>query len=70
MSKEDLGIIFGVGTLGLRAVSFVVNGPLIDKKLGGKKAMIISAIGVSLANIALGILTWLHCPRHEGEPGA
>ena len=34
MSKEALGIIFGVGTC-VYAVSFLVNGPLIDKKLGG-----------------------------------
>jgi OPA family glycerol-3-phosphate transporter-like MFS transporter len=58
MSKEALGIIFGVGTC-VYAVSFLVNGPLIDKKLGGKRGMIISAIGASLANIALGVLTWL-----------
>ena len=58
MSKEDLGIIFGVGTC-VYAVSFLVNGPLIDKKLGGKQGMIISALGASLANIALGVLTWL-----------
>jgi len=58
MSKADLGIIFGVGTC-VYAASFVVNGPLIDKKLGGKTGMIISAIGASLANVALGVLTWL-----------
>jgi MFS transporter, OPA family, glycerol-3-phosphate transporter len=58
MSKEDLGIIFGVGTI-VYALSFLVNGPLIDQKLGGKRGMIISAVGASLANIALGILTWL-----------
>ncbi len=58
MSKEALGIIFGVGTC-VYAVSFLVNGPLIDKKLGGKRGMIISALGASLANIALGVLTWL-----------
>jgi OPA family glycerol-3-phosphate transporter-like MFS transporter len=58
MSKEDLGIIFGVGTC-VYALSFLVNGPLIDKKLGGKRGMIISALGASLANVALGVLTWL-----------
>ncbi len=58
MSKEDIGIIFGVGTW-VYALSFVVNGPLIDKKLGGKAGMIISALGASLANVALGVLTWL-----------
>jgi OPA family glycerol-3-phosphate transporter-like MFS transporter len=58
MSNKDLGIIFGVGTW-VYALSFLVNGPLIDKKLGGKRGMIISALGASLANIALGVLTWL-----------
>ncbi len=41
------------------ALSFPINGPLIDKKLGGKRGMIISALGASLANVALGVLTWL-----------
>ena len=58
MSKADLGIIFGVGTC-VYALSFLVNGPLIDKKLGGKRGMLISALGASLANVALGVLTWL-----------
>ena len=30
MSKEDFGIIFAVGTL-VYALSFLVNGPLVDK---------------------------------------
>jgi OPA family glycerol-3-phosphate transporter-like MFS transporter len=63
MSKEDLGIIFGVGTW-VYALSFLVNGPLIDKKLGGKRGMLISALGASLANIALGALTWLITAKH------
>jgi OPA family glycerol-3-phosphate transporter-like MFS transporter len=63
MSKEDLGIIFGVGTW-VYALSFLVNGPLIDKKLGGKAGMLISAVGASLANVALGVLTWLIIARH------
>ncbi len=63
MSKEDIGIIFGVGTW-VYALSFVVNGPLIDKKLGGKTGMLISAVGASLANVALGVLTWFIVARH------
>ena len=63
MSKEDLGIIFGVGTW-TYALSFLVNGPLIDRKLGGKRGILIAAIGASAANIALGILTWLILSRH------
>ena len=63
MSKADLGIIFGVGTW-VYALSFVVNGPLIDKKLGGKTGLIISAVGASLANVTLGVLTWLIVAKH------
>jgi OPA family glycerol-3-phosphate transporter-like MFS transporter len=62
MSKEDLGIIFWVGTW-TYALSFLVNGPLIDKKLGGKRGIIIAALGASLANILLGVLTWLIIAR-------
>ncbi len=63
MSKSDLGIIFAVGTL-VYAASFLVNGPLIDKKIGGKRGMLISAVGVSLSNLALGVLTWLIIAKH------
>jgi len=63
MSKSDLGIIFGVGTF-VYASSFLVNGPLIDKKIGGKRGMLISAVGVSLSNLALGVLTWLIIAKH------
>ncbi|HVU27263.1 MAG TPA: MFS transporter [Verrucomicrobiae bacterium] len=58
MSNQDFGIIFATGTW-TYALSFLVNGPLIDKKIGGRNAMLISTLGSALANIALGILTWL-----------
>src|SRR5208337_3564997 len=63
MSKEDLGIIFAAGTW-TYALSFLVNGPLIDKKIGGKNGILIAATGASLANIALGILTYLITVKH------
>lgn len=63
MSNHELGIIFGVGTA-VYAVSFLINGPLIDKKLGGKNAMLISAIGAAVSNIALGVLTWGILAQH------
>jgi MFS transporter, OPA family, glycerol-3-phosphate transporter len=63
MTKEDLGIIFGVGTW-TYALSFLVNGPLIDKKIGGKNGIMVAAFGASLANVALGILTWLITVKH------
>lgn len=63
MTNENLGVISAAGTL-TYALSFLVNGPLIDKKIGGKKGILIAAAGASLANIALGILTWLIMVRH------
>src|ERR1700691_988322 len=42
MSNENLGVIFTAGTL-TYALSFVVNGPLIDKKIGGKNGILIAA---------------------------
>ncbi|HUB86810.1 MAG TPA: MFS transporter [Verrucomicrobiae bacterium] len=63
MTKQDLGIIFGVGTW-VYALSFLVNGPLIDKKLGGKNGIMVAALGASAANGALGVLTWLITVKH------
>ena len=57
MSKEDFGLIFAAGTV-TYALSFLVNGPLVDK-IGGKKGIIIAALGSSVANILLGGLTYL-----------
>jgi OPA family glycerol-3-phosphate transporter-like MFS transporter len=56
MTKEDFGLIFGAGTCAY-AFSFLVNGPLVDK-IGGKKGIIIAAVGSSLANILMGVLTY------------
>jgi len=57
MSKEDFGTIFAIGTL-VYGVSFLINGPLVDK-IGGKKGILIAAVGSSIANILLGVLTYL-----------
>ena len=62
MSKEDFGLIFAAGTV-TYAVSFLINGPLIDKKIGGKNGILIAALGSSFANILLGVLTWLITAR-------
>ena len=63
MSNANLGVISAAGTL-TYALSFLVNGPLIDKKIGGKNGILIAAAGASLANVALGVLTWLIIVRH------
>jgi len=57
MSKEDFGIIFAAGTW-TYALSFLLNGPLVDR-IGGKKGIVIAALGSSVANLALGGLTFL-----------
>ena len=57
MSNKDFGIIFGVGT-GVYALSFLVNGPLVDR-IGGKKGILIAAIGTAGANILMGVLAFL-----------
>jgi MFS transporter, OPA family, glycerol-3-phosphate transporter len=58
MTNQDIGDIFGVGAF-VYAVSFLVNGPLVDK-IGGKRGIIIGAVGASIANVVLGVLTyWL-----------
>jgi OPA family glycerol-3-phosphate transporter-like MFS transporter len=57
MSNQDFGWIFGIGTT-VYGLSFLVNGPLVDK-IGGRLGILIAAVGASLANIALGVLTYL-----------
>ncbi len=57
MTKQELGTIFAAGTV-TYAAAFLINGPLVDK-IGGKKGILIAAIGSSLANVLLGVLTWL-----------
>ena len=57
MTNQDFGWIFGIGTT-VYGLSFLVNGPLVDK-IGGKRGIIIAAVGSSLANIVLGVLTYL-----------
>lgn len=57
MSKEDFGLIFGAGTV-IYGFSFLLNGPLVDK-MGGKKGIIIAALGACLANVAMGMSLYL-----------
>lgn len=56
MPKDAFGIIFAAGTI-TYAFSFLINGPLTDR-IGGKRAMIIGAIGSALANIILGFVVY------------
>jgi OPA family glycerol-3-phosphate transporter-like MFS transporter len=57
MTKEDFGLIFGAGTI-TYAMSFLINGPLVDR-IGGKAGILIAAVGSAVANIMIGILTYM-----------
>ena len=57
MTPADFGMIFGFGTL-TYGLSFLLNGPLVDK-IGGKKGILIAAVGSSMANIIMGGVTYL-----------
>lgn len=54
--KQQYGTIsaFGTFTYGL---SFVINGPLTDK-LGGKRTIVLSAVGSAVSNLATAALVW------------
>jgi OPA family glycerol-3-phosphate transporter-like MFS transporter len=57
MDKQSFGIIFGVGTT-IYGLSFLINGPLVDK-IGGKKGMFLATVGSCIANILMGVATYL-----------
>ncbi len=56
MTKEDFGVIFGVGTL-VYAFAFLLNGPLTDK-MGGKKAILAASAGSGIMNLLMGLFVW------------
>lgn len=58
MTKEDFGMIFGAGTI-TYGLSFLLNGPIVDR-IGGKKGIVIAAIGSSIMNLAMGVVTYLY----------
>ncbi|MCB0350478.1 MAG: MFS transporter [Bdellovibrionales bacterium] len=62
MTKEDFGIIFAAGTT-TYALSFFLNGPLVDK-MGGKKGIVIAALGASIMNGLMGLATYLYLNDH------
>ncbi len=57
MSIASFGTVFAAGTI-VYGFSFLINGPLVDK-IGGKKGMILATTGAAVANIAMGIATYL-----------
>jgi OPA family glycerol-3-phosphate transporter-like MFS transporter len=57
MDNDDFSIIFMVGTI-VYGFSFIINGPLTDK-FGGRFTIMVSAIGSSLANLGMGLVTMM-----------
>jgi OPA family glycerol-3-phosphate transporter-like MFS transporter len=55
-TNADFGTIFFWGTL-TYGVAFLLNGPLTDK-LGGRKTILISAIGSSVCNVLMGAVVY------------
>ena len=56
MGNEDFAVIFLVGTW-VYGLSFLINGPLADR-FGGKKAILLGALGAAVANLLMGAATW------------
>lgn len=54
MDKSQLGTIFFWGSI-TYGVAFLINGPITDK-IGGRKTIMIAAVGSAFANIAMGAL--------------
>ena len=57
MSIASFGTIFAAGTV-TYGFSFLLNGPLVDK-IGGKKGILLATAGACLANIAMGVSTYM-----------
>lgn len=55
MDIDDFSIIFMVGTI-VYGFSFLINGPLTDK-YGGRRTIMISAVGSAIANLGMGLVT-------------
>lgn len=58
MTKDDFGTIFGIGAL-VYGVSFLINGPLVDR-VGGRRTMLIGTFGALLANLGMGLVLYGH----------
>ncbi|MBV2167303.1 MAG: MFS transporter [Bdellovibrio sp.] len=58
MTKEQFGLIFAAGTI-TYGFSFLLNGPIVDK-IGGKKGIIIAALGSAVMNLLMGGVTYLY----------
>ncbi|MBS1960214.1 MAG: MFS transporter [Bdellovibrionales bacterium] len=56
MPVSAFGTIFATGTI-VYGFSFILNGPLTDR-LGGRWAILVSALGAAVCNFAMGLVTY------------
>jgi MFS transporter, OPA family, glycerol-3-phosphate transporter len=66
MANADFGFIFMVGTI-TYGVAFVFNGPLTDR-FGGRRAILLSAAGAAVANLAMGLCALALLRRWSAAP--
>lgn len=57
LDVAQFGYVFGAGTT-VYGLSFLLNGPLVDR-LGGKRGILIAAIGAALMNLLMGGAVYL-----------
>ncbi|HBW73810.1 MAG TPA: MFS transporter, partial [Candidatus Magasanikbacteria bacterium] len=53
---QDFNWIFGAGTV-VYGLSFIVNGPLTDRK-GGRFSILAASFGAAIANLLMGLAVW------------
>src|SRR5436190_12608149 len=63
-SKEDLGILKSAGLI-TYGISVFLNGPIADR-IGGKKAILIGAVGSAISNL---VFAWLGSSLASGGGG-
>ncbi len=57
MNNSQFGLIFAAGTT-TYALSFFINGPLVDR-IGGRAGILISTAGACVMNVAMGVITYM-----------
>ncbi|NDG85850.1 MAG: MFS transporter, partial [Proteobacteria bacterium] len=62
MQNSDFGFIFSVGAI-VYGCAFVLNGPLTDR-IGGRRAILISALGSAMANFLMGLVAYFGWTEH------
>jgi OPA family glycerol-3-phosphate transporter-like MFS transporter len=67
IDNAAFGTIFAVGAW-VYGVSFLVNGPLADR-IGGRKTILIAALGAACANLLMGGLVWAVVGHGWQPPG-